>query len=171
MKRITLISITLLYAFTSGICQSDPRIFKADKLVWAGLDFSKAKLIGSSGFNDPVAIVDSFFEKWNQLIITEAKKYDFSKAYQKDVIINDLSIAEKQNRTIKVPGLIIDEPYSFKEGEIEAIVKQYSGLAENSGVGLLYIVEYFSKMDEQGSIYVVFFDLATQEVLQRNHGT
>ena len=48
-----------------------------DEVVWYGLDYSLVKFIGmSQDFNDIDRIQSFFFRNWNELILTETKKYD-----------------------------------------------------------------------------------------------
>ncbi|NJN25622.1 MAG: hypothetical protein HC819_06515 [Cyclobacteriaceae bacterium] len=165
MKKVSfLLILTLMLAFRVN-AQTNPEVFGAKKLIWAGLDFSKSKMIGSTGFTDESAVKNEFFDKWNQLIVIEADKYDLAKTYQKDKVVHDLSVVNQQNQLSDDYELVINESYKFNEGDIEAIVKNYDGLKEKDGVGLLYVIEYFSKLDEKGSMYVVFFDPQTLEVL------
>jgi hypothetical protein len=46
------------------------------RLIWYGLAFRQAKMIGTIGFNDPYKIVNYYFTNWNELINREYKKYD-----------------------------------------------------------------------------------------------
>ncbi len=123
MKKITTIIFTLFLLAFDSIGQSNPKVSNSSTIVWAGLDFSKVKMIGSEGFTDPDAIKEEYFDKWNQLIETEAKKYDFSKAYKKDNRINDLSIVINQNTLPDATKLVINEPYEIRNGEIKNIIK------------------------------------------------
>lgn len=167
MKKITFLFLALVYLANNAIGQSNPKVFSSSTIVWAGIDFSKTKLIGSEGFSDPEAIANEYFDKWNQLILAENKKYDIAKAYHKDKLIHELSVSNEQNTTQDPAKLVINETYKFRDDEIENIIKNYSTLKETEGLGLVYIVEYFSKLDTQGSIYVVFFDLANQDILHK----
>ncbi len=167
MKKISILSAFVFCTLPVVMAQMNSKVVNSSTLVWAGLDFSRAKMIGSEGFTDPDAIAPGFFDKWNQLVIQEAKKYDIAKAYDKVEIIHDLSVVNEQNKAVDANELVINEPYQFNPGDVENIVKNYNRLKNDSGVGLLYIVEYFSKLDSRGSIYIVFFDLATQEILHQ----
>jgi len=172
MKKSTTLLFALLLFGIQLFGQSNPKILNANDIVWAGIDFSKAKMIGSEGFTDPDVIAKDFFDKWNQLVVMESSKYDFAKAYKKATVKNDFSKASEQNAKVNPDELVINTSYSFSDGDLESIVKNYKGLEGPSGVGLLYVVESFNKLDNIGSIYLVFFDLDSQEILySKNYKT
>ena len=165
MKRISLISIVLLFFALQLLGQSNTKIFSSLVIVWVGIDFSKAKMIGADGFTDPVTVAKDFPGKWNSLVLDEVKKYDIGKAYQKEKVVNRIEIASQQNSKIDPESFVIETAYKFKEGDVDEIVKNYKGLESQGAVGVVYIVEYFSKPSVEASIYVVFFDLDSQEIL------
>jgi hypothetical protein len=172
MRKSTTLFFALLLAGIQLFGQSNPKVLSSTDIVWAGIDFSKTRMIGSEGFTDPDAIVNDYFDKWNQLVIMESDKYDFAKAYQKVKVKNDFAKASEQNGTVDPDELVINTTYSFSDGDVQSIVSNYKGLEGESGVGLLYIVEYFNKLDNVGSVYVVFFDLDSQEILHsKNYQT
>ena len=70
MKKMILIFASF-YLTNFAIGQTNKKIEDAETIVWAGVDFSKAKIIGSIGFTDPVDINNRFLSDWNQLIIME----------------------------------------------------------------------------------------------------
>ncbi|MDW7693454.1 hypothetical protein R9C00_01770 [Flammeovirgaceae bacterium SG7u.111] len=164
MKKIAFLACTLLFA-SQTIAQTNVQVLTARSITWGGLDFSKAKMIGSEGFSDPDDITDNYFDKWNKLIVNEASKYNFGEAYKKDKVVNDLSVATEQNATVDASELVTEEDYSFSSGELEEIVSKYKGIGEGDGTGLIYVIESFNKTEEASSIYLVFFDLATGEIL------
>ena len=49
------------------------------RATWFGIDFSRARMIGSYGFNDTTKIKTYYFNRWNGLVIEEfyedIKKY------------------------------------------------------------------------------------------------
>src|SRR5690606_29780447 len=96
MKKTTFLVCLLMVVITT-IAQDHSLVFNEKKLVWCGVDFSNARLIGSDGFSDVEKIKNYFFDNWNQLIVTEADKYNFKKYYNKDEQINELEVAEERN--------------------------------------------------------------------------
>ena len=142
-----------------------PRIRQANSIVWFGLDFSKAQLIGSEGFTDPVDIKERFFDKWNRLIIDEADKYNFRRTFQKESLEYDLSVVEERNKMPEADELVINSEYSLSQEEAEAVVSQYRSSEFTEGLGLVFVIESFNKPEQKGHMWVTFFDIATHEIV------
>lgn len=161
MKKIILL-LSVLCAYSTVSSQS---LLKSDEIIWAGIDFSNAKLIGSGGFNDPEKIVDYYYDEWNRLVVREADKYDVAKFYKKDKSINDFSVVDERNDMPDPDEVVTNEAYGFDENTLADIVSNYNLEEYNSGLGLVYVVESFNKLEEHAKLNVVFFDIATQDIL------
>ncbi|GIV33310.1 MAG: hypothetical protein KatS3mg031_0845 [Chitinophagales bacterium] len=157
MKRLT----TLFALFCFLICAQQTQA-QSKKLIWYGLDFTKAKMIGSLGFSDPEKIRDYYFDAWNALILNEKEKYDIAKFYKKPVAY-DISRVKERNNTVDAFELIIDDSYSITEEDVRQVVKNYVG---GEGVGLLYVVESFDKTKEKAYIWVVLFNASSGEIIK-----
>lgn len=134
-------------------------------VVWFGLDFSQARLIGSEGFNDPVAIKEEYFAKWNHLMISEGDKYEWGRALQVSDLKYDYGVVDVVNDQVKVKSLVINKSYSLSEGAIENCVRQYKIDDYTKGIGVVIVVESFDKIREQGFGYLTFFDIGSKRVL------
>jgi hypothetical protein len=163
MKKIIFLFFLFL-SFNQLYSQSKDDVFNKTEMVWYGLDFSKAKMIGSEGFESPLEIKNKYFAGWNYLIVSEPEKFDLKKAFGKQEIQNDLTVVEKRNANVSVTDLVINKDYSFEKTEIQKIIKSYK-TEQKKGLGLVFIVESFNKFQEKGTVYVTFFDIATKKVL------
>lgn len=134
-------------------------------VIWFGLDFSHAKLIGSEGFNDPVAIKEDYFRKWNHLMISEADKYEWDKALLVSDLKFDYGMIDEVNEKVKVKSLVINKSYSIPKEDIPKITDAYNITEFKEGIGVVLLVESFNKIREMGFGYIVFFDVKTKEVL------
>ena len=134
-------------------------------VIWFGLDFSRAKLIGSEGFSDPVAIKEDYFRKWNHLMINEADKYEWDKALLVSDLKFDYGMIEEVNDKVKVKSLVINKSYSIPKEDIPNITDAYNITEFKEGIGVVLLVESFNKIREMGFGYIVFFDVKTKEVL------
>ncbi len=137
-------------------------------VVWFGLDFTQAKMIGSDGFNDPVAIKEDYFRKWNHLMISEGEKYDWGKALLVSDLKYDYGIVDVVNNQVKVKYLVINKSHSISEEDISRAVAQYKIKDYKDAIGVVVVVESFDKIKEQGTGYITFFDVASKKVLY-NH--
>ncbi|MCB0754316.1 MAG: hypothetical protein H6603_01985 [Flavobacteriales bacterium] len=134
-------------------------------VVWFGLDFSRAKLIGSDGFNNPVAIKEEYFRKWNDLMISESDKYEWGRALSISDLKYDYGMINEVNDQVKVKSLVIDKSYSIPKEEIPSITQAYNITEFKEGIGVVLLVESFNKVREMGFGYIVFFDIQTKDVL------
>lgn len=164
MKKQFLI-ISLLAIFTLAMKEPDPKVFSTPTLVWCGLDFSQVKCIGPDGFSEPDEVKDRYFEAWNNLVLDESDKYDVQEFYMKGKQVNDLSAVTERNEKPEVEDLVINEPYTFEEGQVEKMIREYDLEDNDEGLGLVYIVEALNKREQEAAIYVVFFDIASKEIL------
>lgn len=145
--------------------QNGKKAFETNEIIWCGIDFSEARFVGSQGFNDRDKLVSYYLDQWNLLMINEPDKYDFAKAYKKESQKSDLSVVNRRNELDGPEGIVIDESYELESGKIEGIIKDYDLEKYQEGVGLAYIVSSFDKIKQRGHTYVVFFDIATKEIL------
>ena len=137
-------------------------------VIWFGLDFTKAKMIGSEGFSDPVAIKEDYFRKWNHLMISEGDKYEWGKALLVTDLKYDYGVVDLVNDEVKVKSLVINKSYSISEEDIVQAVQAYSIEDYDDGIGVVIVVESFDKIKEQAFGYITFFDVKTKKVLYKH---
>ena len=168
MKKIVLLFIVAFaFSFAAQSQYTKADVFKVSEITFYGLDFSNVRLVGSEGFTDPYAIKNQFFKSWNNLFIAEPDKYNLAEVFGKSNVTINLDIVTERNE-MPAPGeLVIDEPYSFGEEVVSDIIAEYDTGEE--GIGLVFIIESFNKIDEMGYMWVTFFDMSTGEVLFAKH--
>lgn len=164
-KQFLLIAFLAIGLFSFDGPEPDAKIFSSSQLVWCGLDFSQAKCIGSEGFTEPDQVKDRYFEAWNDLILGESDKYNVKEFYQKDKLVNDLSVVSERNKIPNADELVINEPYAFEEGQLESIIGAYNLEEAQDGLGVVYVVESLNKTEKKAVINVVFFDIASKDIL------
>ncbi len=134
-------------------------------VIWFGLDFTQAKMVGSEGFNDPVAIKEDYFNKWNHLMISEGEKYDWGRALVVSDLKYDYEVVNAVNQGVKVKSLVINRSHTISQEEVATSVKQYNMSEYKDGIGVVIVVEAFDKIREQGFGHLTFFDISSKEVL------
>jgi len=163
MKKITLlflIQLFLLPAFTQNV--SD--VFTKKTMTFYGLDFSNAKLIGSSTFIDPQTVKSKWYREWNDLMKIERKKYDVAKFYQKRIANYAFDIVNERNKLPTVSKMVTDEDHSISKDLLDRIVGKYRD-NEHEDLGLVYIVESLNAYDNEMRIWVTFFDIKSRKIL------
>lgn len=166
--RFYLIGMLVILAFSQNSFGQATRadIFEIPEITWFGLDFSKIRLIGPDGFTDPKAIKEIYFTDMNNLIRIEPDKYDLKKAFRKESVPIDLNVVKARNELPDAEAMVVaaGTVYIFEEETIRQMVRDYK--PENqSGIGVVFIMESFNKEEEKGHMWVTFFDIATREVL------
>jgi len=170
------IFFTFLYAFFLVIfnVSAQDELFHSDEIVWYGIDFSKAKFVGefsqfaNAGIKSNKEIQVLYFPEWNDLIINEPGKYNIRKFYGFDFFANELNLVTKNNASADI-NVIFDPstPNKLSNEKIQKLINSYN-IKSKKGLGLVFIVESFNKVEERGYIYVTFFDQATKKVLATN---
>lgn len=169
MKKATfIISLFLLLNIVAEVKGQYTRadIFNTSELTWYGLDFSSIKLIGPDGFTDVTTIKEIYFAEINNLVRIEPEKYDLRKSFHKSKVTIDLNMVKERNKTPDVTKLVLDhfEEYAIDEDQVSKIVGSYKTEAK-SGIGVVFIMEKFVKLEEAGYMWVVFFDISTKNIL------
>ena len=153
-------------SFTNAQSRSD--IFDRDvSITWLGLDFTEAKFLGDRERYGSSSDVKFLIKSWNDLIDKERKKYDPARATRKKKADYQIDIARNHNEDLDVSEMLSNDKNDYlhlKEEDITSIVNTYDfkGL---SGVGMIFVVEGFNKLQSEASIWVTFINLGTKEVL------
>jgi len=172
MKRILLFAMMIpgMCAFASGKAPKEA-FASADKVVWAGVDYSQARFIGAGQFNNPAEIFPGMLETWNQLVLTERMRF-LEKELRKSVVadiagVTKINKSASDKQIVNAPGAgdAIHDSHITTE-KIAKAVRSYK-LENKSGVAVVFIVDRLVKLDKkgEGAVYVVAFDIGTREVL------
>lgn len=164
MKKLVML-IAASFIITGTMAQGEQTVAQADEITWFGLDFSRAVVIGESTSADEIA--DRFFVSWNAVVVNEQSKYDFGKTFKKSSVKRDMAFITELNANRDRSDLIA---YSAKEITEDELVKHIGNYnVSGEGVGLVFVVENFNKLEEVGTMWVTFFDINTKQVLMAKH--
>lgn len=148
-------------------------LFKTNSIVWYGLNFSEAKMVGQfdqavgAGAASASELKNKWMSAWNGLIISEPQNFKIAEAFNKDEVYNDLAPTEKQNLAIKNDELMAINDYSFADPKktVSDIISKLSSGDKKEGIGVTFIVESFNKITNEANVYVTVFDIKTKTVL------
>jgi hypothetical protein len=175
-KNTTMKKFAIILCLLAGLLATLPAAEttatpKTDTIVWAGLDYSLVRLIGPGEFSSPETIFPGMLEAWNNLFLQE--RIQFVEKQLKKNVIPDIGGMTKVNQAatgkqiINSPGPddTIDQSHITAQ-DIAKKVKSYK-LENKSGLGAVFIVDRLVKVGKkgQGAVYVVYFDVASREVL------
>jgi len=145
-----LVASASLFAVDKTAKQTANPLLKSDTVIWAGLDYSMVRMYGTMDFKEPEKIFPDMFDNWNGLFLTELVFHE-SARLQKAV-----------GKTVKP----FCEDTHIKDADITEAVRSYK-LTSTSGLGLVFIVDRLVKAEQRGAVYLVYFDVATREVIAK----
>jgi hypothetical protein len=129
-----------------------------------GIDFSKTKVFGApeTGYQFKNA-----FSQINSLVIAEWSKYDLGKYLDKNIVLKNISATTSVNNDIDASEIVDpSSEYYISQEEVAEMVRRYE-LQEEEGTGLVVIGEQLDKSTYMGTFIVVYFDIASREVLHQ----
>ncbi len=138
-----------------------------DKLTFLGVDFTQAHYVGPEAFPDPGVIQNGHIKSWNSLLVLEPKKYSLQAPFkiknsdQYETSIDDMT---RINTKAEVESNITDTPQELTEAAVRKIASGYT-LGPKEGVGVVYLAENLDKRAEKFTVWVVFVDLSSRQVL------
>ena len=112
MKKIFL-SLLLAASFSLFAQNTAKDFFAKNEMVWFGINFSEAKMVGQfdQGMGAAPAtgadIKNKWISGWNGIVIAEPKNFKIKESFHKDDVYFDLSPNEKLNSTIKSDDLMM----------------------------------------------------------------
>jgi hypothetical protein len=168
MQLKVFVFILLLAFVTPVIAQTKSDVFNADtELTWLGLDFSGAKFIGDRERLGSESDIRHLLDALNDLMVKEADKYNVAAAMKKKSVQNAIEVVHEHNAELDVLAMISSDGKDhihLKESDIEEIIASYD-FKGKSGIGLMFNVESFNKLIEEGSFWVTFVNMGSKEVL------
>ena len=166
MKTVVFVFASIFSLLSSfGYAQTAKDVFSPKtEITWLGLDFTAAKFPGDRERMGTETDLRKLLATWNNLMMIEPDKFDVGKALDRPPLKNEIPMTMKHNE-----GLNLSQPDDFKKTvmtkeDISTIVNSYD-FNSLSGVGLLFVVESFSKIEGKAFIWVTFINLSNKEVL------
>lgn len=157
MKKIVLIATAILSIF----CVKAQSLADMPQPVRVyGIDFSKVKICGADESSYQFA---GAFQGINMLLLSESKKYDFERFLHHPIASIDLEPVQQKNATGNYISQF-DKEVMITETDLRMLIDEYE-LEATEGTGVVLVALLLDKT-QSGAIYdVVFFDIATRELL------
>ncbi len=164
MKTKSLLTVVLIFSFFSGAVQAqDKKKAVAEKsITWFGVDFTLARFTLVT--EDPAAIVSTSLKAINTLILAEPDKYDLKKFFSKSEVTSDVDMVNERNSKIDPTLLVVPDKYTIAPEDVKKLISSYDTKGK-TGMGLVFVAENLNKVEQMGSYYVVFFDMASKEII------
>ena len=151
----------ILVAITLAVSAVDVKspLMEADTVVWAGVDYSQARLIGPDDVSVPYnfrippgILIPGMFDEWNELFIKE-RLAAVTEALGKQVLIDVNGVAQR-NRTFTTNQIVLLSKVGDVVGDLNISQPQIADavrslkLDRTNGLGLVFIVD---KMVRRGT--------------------
>ena len=104
---------------------------------------------------------------WNNLMLTESDKYNIAKMIDKNNVTFLLEVTKEHNQKLDLQGLFSEnsgDHFHLKPENISTIVKSYNYHGAK-GIGLMFNIESFNKLNSEALIWVTFVNMNTGEVM------
>jgi hypothetical protein len=179
MKKIVLL---ILVMFTCNVFAqyTAKDIFTAKGIVWYGLNFSEARMVGmfdqavGAGAATASDLKNKWIPGWNALIQNEQKNFRIAEAFQKAEVFYDVGPTDNANFAIKESELLTPNHYTFPEPlkSVTKAINNIHGSQKTEGLGITFVVESFNKQQDKAIVYVTIFDIKTKNllVMERMYG-
>jgi hypothetical protein len=164
MKTKSLFIVVLIFSFFSGAIQAQDKKKAIDEknITWFGVDFTVARFTLVT--EDPAAIVSTSLKAINTLILAEPDKYNLKKFFSKSEVTPDVDMVNERNIIIDPTILVVPDKYTITPEDVKKVISSYDTKGK-TGTGLVFVAENLHKVEETGSYYVVFFDMASKEII------
>lgn len=133
-------------------------------LTWVGLDFSIARLTTRADFAPLEGSGPAYFARWNNLLETEASKYDLTGALVLNYVKHATAMVRPFNDNVDLTKSWSAGDAAIDPEKIPALIQRYDTQG-HEGAGVVFIVSNLNKPQGRGDFYVVFFDMRSKEVL------
>jgi hypothetical protein len=170
MKKILFILLILFQALPSK-AQSAQDLFRTDiPVTWLGIDYSHCKLIGNfaefadAGRKSTWQIRDSYFPRWNAIILDEPDKYDVKGMLRRGDLGYDLSMITGINAQTILAEMEVFSPVIYSEEDVQSFINQYE-FRDQNGIGIVFIAESLNKIIPEAWYHFVAIDMRTGKVI------
>ena len=164
MKKVYLLLFVLILSVSPAFAQNMQYVYYQQEVKFFGIDFSHVKMIGTFGFEESDRIVDSYFARWNEILFEERVKFNVEQFFHKNRAMYHIHTFDKINREVDHNQLVVSHDYRLDQVKIFESVNRYD-LPVNHGLGMVLYAESFNKLERKAVMHVVFFDIATRDII------
>lgn len=138
-------------------------VYNADTIVWFGADFALFKLSNPKKMGDDEKLRDYVYA-WNEEFKFGLSNVKIASLFEKKKVVNDRQFTDELAEDFNVINWVVYDKHTLSMDDVERRVLDYP--TDNSGVGLVYIIENFYKSEvSELNGYFVFFDIESRDVL------
>lgn len=161
---------TLLSISALGIqAQSVNDLFDPQTTItWLGLDMTGAIFIGDREKFGSQSDIQNLIKSWNDVLEREKDKFNIQlMVHKKNPVEYKLDVTKNHNSDLDISNILsektADHVHLRKDG-VEQIAAAYN-FEGATGIGLMFNIESFNKINNEASLWVTFVNMGTGEVL------
>lgn len=161
---MTAVIIGLLFWF--GLPQEKDLSYNAifeNDVEYMGLNFSKAKFIGTSHFTSGKILQEGYMSYWNDWVTNHYHKNNINNALNIDEMINRNSICGNSYEKIDPYSLITDDPYRLRTDQVQECIDELDYDRKNK-IGICFVVESFNFNTQTMTIWFTLVDMNKNQV-------
>jgi hypothetical protein len=149
LMLVCVLNLTTLYAQSS------------EKIYVYGIDYSYAKVYAAE---ESAEQFSKAFESINMLIVSEPKKFDFSRIFRKKVEV----VIEPMLKVVSSSDYsdLITLNSTYENPQYSEIIKKYE-LPQTEGIGAVLVAKLLDKPHNKAHYELITFDIATREILSQ----
>lgn len=141
-------------------------ILSSDKITFLGIDLSNAVFVGGYEVWKSEAEIERLNPQWNQLMLSESDKYNIRRAMRNNNIDYKVGICIDHNKELDFSDKIVfsSSDEALSSDDITNTIQSYD-FEDLTGLGMMFMIEYFDKNKAEGSMAVVFVNLNNKEIV------
>lgn len=143
--------------------ESFSRIYKKE-VEYMGLNFSKARFIGSQHFISERLIKNEYLDYWNEYVIQNYSRNNLNNLLDLEEIINRNSICHKSYQYIDESNLVINRNHRIRQDEVQECIDELEYESKDK-IGICFVVESFDFFKESVSIWFTLVNMKNNRVI------
>jgi hypothetical protein len=167
MKRLKFFLLIFVMSSQTSFGQVKEVFDPKTPIVWLGLDFTGAVFIGDREKFGSKNDIRYLISSWNSLMTMEKEKFDVYAMLGKTKVVHKVEIAQEHNDKLELTDItsndLADRVRLTKE-IIQDIVTSYD-FSDLQGIGLMFNVENFNKLNNEAVVWITFINLETKSII------
>jgi hypothetical protein len=166
MKKLVFIVLLFIINFVNSQSLKDVLLNKKYEIDFVGIDFSEAKLVGtSSDFRKPRRIIKDYFSRWNNMFHIDADKYELTNYFRKENINLLTETVDSINNIIDPYNLVVHiTPKRLNSKLTQKMINKYEVVSDNE-VSMVFIINSLNKLRKQAIVDIVYFNNKSKEII------
>ncbi|MEZ4936152.1 MAG: hypothetical protein R2799_01010 [Crocinitomicaceae bacterium] len=155
--------LVLLFFTGSGDEELNYHSLHEKEVEYMGINFSKAKFIGTSHFTSGKILTEGYMSYWNDHVTNHYHQNNLNNALDIKEMINRNSICGNSYAKIDPYSLITDDPYRLRTDQIQECIDDLEYQHQNK-VGICLVVESFNFNTQTITIWFTLVDMNKNQV-------